>query len=246
MPTSRGPLRGRHIAEALRALTNEHAKEREPFDKRRAWQRIERSAGRASASAWDANRWRLSLLAVAITTLALAGHFYRKATLPLRYQASGITSLGGNLSTDSAFGELEFSDQSHISASPHSAFNVDIVGRHAALTRLARGKLHVRVHHEPDTNWRFYAGRYEVQVVGTEFDLAWDDETERLTLQMESGEVRVLGAPGAARVVRAGGVLRLPEASAPADSATAAAPPASGAIATAVTKSTANATQPAS
>jgi hypothetical protein len=92
--------------------------------------------------------------------------------------------------------------------------DVRFVDRHAALTRLERGQLHVRVQHAKDTNWRFFAGRYEVQVVGTEFDLAWDEHTEEFSLRMVSGEVRVLGAPGPARVVKAGATLRLPESSA--------------------------------
>ena len=213
MATSRGPLNERHVADALRTLANEHAREREPFDKRRAWQRIEQLSSRAPSSIWEMARWQLSLAAVAITTLALAGTAYLRATAPLRYEARGAVWVGGNLSTEGAPAELEFSDESRISVSPHSTFSVDIVGKHAALTRLAQGQLHVRVHHDPDTNWHFFAGRYEVQVVGTEFDLAWDDKSESLTLRMLSGQVRVLGAPGPARVVKTGGTLHLPESS---------------------------------
>jgi len=77
------------------------------------------------------------------------------------------------------------------------------------LTRLVDGRLHIAVHHEPDTNYRFLAGPYEVQVVGTEFDLEWHAQTEGLTLVMQSGEVRVLG-DGSARQVRSGQTLHLP------------------------------------
>ena len=77
------------------------------------------------------------------------------------------------------------------------------------MTRLTDGRLHVAVHHEPDTNYRFLAGPYEVQVVGTEFDLEWHAQAEGLTLVMQSGEVRVLG-DGNPRQVRGGETLHLP------------------------------------
>ncbi len=93
--------------------------------------------------------------------------------------------------------------------SPHSTLSVDLLGKRAALTRLFDGRLHVAVHHEPDTNYRFLVGPYEVQVVGTEFDLEWHAEGDGLTLVMQSGEVRVLG-DGNPRQVQGGQTLRLP------------------------------------
>jgi|GEM_PF-1720277 ferric-dicitrate binding protein FerR (iron transport regulator) len=212
MPSSRGPLNERHIADALRALATEHAREREPFDKRRAWLRMEQRSERAAATATaESGRWRLALAALVFTAGAVAGGAYWHSTSTLRCEARGAPLIEGNLNAENAPAELDFSDASQITVSPHSALSLDVVGKHAALTRLVRGQLHVRVHHASDTNWRFFAGRYEVQVVGTEFDLAWDEKAETLSLHMLSGEVRVLGAPGPARVVEAGATLSLPE-----------------------------------
>jgi FecR protein len=209
MPGNRGPLNERHVADALRTLANEHAREREPADKRRSWQRIEQRGARALKP--ETGHWRVSLAAAVCLVGALTGAAYFRSAATLHYEAHGTALRDGNLSTGNGTAHLDFSDESQISVSPHSTFNVDVVGKHAALTRLVQGTLHVRVHHEADTNWRFFAGRYEVQVVGTEFDLAWDDKTESLTLTMQSGRVRVLGAPGAPRLVLGGSTLHMPE-----------------------------------
>lgn len=213
MPSSRSPLNERHVADALRVLATEHAREREPFDKRRAWVRIEQRSERGTSSAPTAqpSRFWLGLAALVLTAGAAASGVYWRSPSTLRCEAHGAPLIDGNLSAENAPAELAFSDASQITVSPHSALSLDIVGKHAALTRLMRGQLHVKVHHAPDTNWHFFAGRYEVRVVGTEFDLAWDEKAETLSLHMLSGEVRVLGAPGPARVVKAGATLSLPE-----------------------------------
>jgi hypothetical protein len=214
MPSNRGPLNERHVADALRLLAAEHARKREPFDKRRAWLRIEQGEPRAARSLSETSHWRLALAALVFVAGAIAGGSYWKSAATLSYEARGASLVDGNLSTAESSAQIAFSDTSHIAVGPHAALSLEIVGRHAALTRLERGQLHVRVQHAKDTNWRFFAGRYEVQVVGTEFDLAWDEHTEQFLLRMLSGEVRVLGAPGPARVVGAGATLRLPESSA--------------------------------
>ncbi|HEY4104712.1 MAG TPA: FecR domain-containing protein [Polyangiaceae bacterium] len=210
MAIERPLLSVRHVAAALRALSAEHARGREPFDKRRAWLRIERQFAFAQGNPPKSNRFAL-FFGLGMAVLGAIAIVYQSAASTLRYEARGATLSDGIWSTGDAPGALDFSDQSHISAGPNAAFSVEVMGKHAALTRLVRGKLHISVHHEPSTHWRFFAGRYEVQVVGTEFDLSWNEKSESLSLEMVSGEVRVLGAPGAARVVKGGSVLRLPE-----------------------------------
>ncbi|HEX3776297.1 MAG TPA: FecR domain-containing protein [Polyangiaceae bacterium] len=212
MAIERPLLGARHIAVALRTLFAEHAREREAFDKRRAWQRIERQFAGAQGNPPKSNRFALSFALATALLGAIAFGVYRSSVSTLRYEARGTTLIDGILCTGEAPGALDFSDRSHISAGPHTAFSIEVVGTHAALMRLVRGQLHVSVHHEPSTHWRFFAGRYEVQVVGTEFDLAWNEKSETISLEMVSGEVRVLGAPGVVRVVKGGSVLRLPEA----------------------------------
>ena len=52
--------------------------------------------------------------------------------------------------------------------------------------------------------------RAPVQVVGTEFDLAWEPQGGGLTLSMSKGEVKLSEANGKHRTLRAGESLHLP------------------------------------
>ena len=105
---------------------------------------------------------------------------------------------------------VSLSDGSSILAENRTKFSVDVVGRNAALTRLVAGKLHVRVAHNDDTSYRFIAGPYEVRVVGTEFDLAWEPNGAGLSLSMSKGEVRLVEPGGKLRTLKSGEALRLP------------------------------------
>ena len=196
------------IAEAFRALANEHALEREPFDKRRAWHALQYGQrGLRSPALGTRLRWALALGVFALGIVVGAPAW--QAWTTLRYEAHGLSAEGSNLSARDTPADLTFSDGSRVQVSPHSTLSVDLLGKRAALTRLVDGRLHVAVHHEPDTNYRFLAGPYEVQVVGTEFDLEWHPRSDGLTLIMQSGEVRVLG-DGNPRQIHAGETLRLP------------------------------------
>src|SRR6478609_4508838 len=196
------------VTEAFRALANEHAAEREPFDKRRAWHALQYAHRTLRAPARSARvRWALALGVFALG-LAVGAPAWQAWTM-LRYEAHGLASEGSNLNAGETPADLAFSDGSRITASPHTTLSVDLLGKRAALTRLIDGRLHVAVRHEPDTNYRFLAGPYEVQVVGTEFDLEWHARADGFTLVMQSGEVRVLGE-GNPRQVRGGETLRLP------------------------------------
>jgi len=208
MPDKRAQPTEQQITEAFRALANEHALEREPFDKRRAWHALQyahRSLRFPVRS--TRGRWALALGVFALG-IAVGAPAWQAWTM-LRYEAHGLASDGSNLIAREAPADLAFSDGSRIDVDPHSTLSVDLLGKRAALTRLVDGRLHVAVHHEPDTNYRFLAGPYEVQVVGTEFDLEWHAQAQGFTLTMQSGQVRVLG-DGEPRQVRGGETLHLP------------------------------------
>jgi hypothetical protein len=208
MQNKRAQPTEQQVTEAFRALANEHALEREPFDKRRAWHALQYAHRTLRVPVRSARvRWALALGLFALG-LAVGAPAWQAWTM-LRYEAHGLASEGSNLSARETPADLAFSDGSRIAVSPHTTLSVDLLGKRAALTRLLDGRLHVAVHHEPDTNYRFLAGPYEVQVVGTEFDLEWHAQADGLTLVMQSGEVRVLG-DGGPRQVRGGQTLHLP------------------------------------
>ena len=208
MRSKREPPTEQQIAEAFRALANEHAAEREPFDKRRAWHALQYAHRTLRAPARSARvRWALALGVFALG-IAVGAPAWQAWTM-LRYEAHGLSTEGSYLNARETPADLAFSDGSRVTVGPHTTLSVDLLGKRAALTRLLDGRLHVAVRHERDTNYRFLAGPYEVQVVGTEFDLEWHAQAEGLTLVMHSGEVRVLG-DGNPRQVRAGQTLHLP------------------------------------
>ncbi|HEX2671297.1 MAG TPA: FecR domain-containing protein [Polyangiaceae bacterium] len=208
MSGKRGQLTEQQVTEAFRALANEHALEREPFDKRRAWHALQYAHRTLRVPARSARvRWALALglFALGIAVGAPAWQAWNT----LRYEAHGLSTESSNLNAGETPADLAFSDGSRFTVSPHTTLSVELLGKRAALTRLIDGRLHVAVHHEPDTNYRFLAGPYEVQVIGTEFDLEWRSRADGLTLVMQSGEVRVLG-DGSPRQVRGGQTLHLP------------------------------------
>jgi TolA-binding protein len=87
--------------------------------------------------------------------------------------------------------------------------DVEIAGDHAALVRLLSGKLRVGVKHHEETAWRFLAGPYEVRVIGTRFDLAWEPASESFSVAMQEGRVRVIGPGRLDRYLLAGERLDL-------------------------------------
>lgn len=152
---------------------------------------------------------RLALIALAaVAAVVLALGF--RADTQLSYDVSGASVQGGLIAAERGEATVSFSDGSSILAENQTRFSVDVVARNAAVTRLIAGRLHVRVQHHEDTSYRFVAGPYEVHVVGTEFDLAWDPGGAGLTLAMSKGEVRLAEPSGAQRTLRAGQTLHLP------------------------------------
>lgn len=114
---------------------------------------------------------------------------------------------GDWIRTQSNAAALDFSDGSEVQLAAHSVLNVDVIGKHSARTRLESGRLKANVHHADETNWVFVAGPYEVRVVGTSFDLAW--ENSELSLVMHEGRVRVLGPDQAQWSLGRGQTLRV-------------------------------------
>ncbi len=69
---------------------------------------------------------------------------------------------------------------------------------------LGEGRALATVEHREQTEWRFLAGPFTVQVTGTEFDLAWDPGSGVLELALHRGSVELSGPTlsGARRVVQ--------------------------------------------
>ena len=158
-----------------------------------------------------ASHARLWLCAGVVTVVAAAvlGLGFRTDS-QLSYELRGAAAEQGVIEARRGEATVALSDGSSILAENGTKFTVDVLGRSSALTQLLNGKLHVRVAHNEDTSYRFIAGPYEIRVVGTEFDLAWDAKGVGLSLSMSKGEVRVLGPGGHVRRLKGGQSLQLP------------------------------------
>jgi ferric-dicitrate binding protein FerR (iron transport regulator) len=175
------------------------------------WGRIESSISPAAAPAAGGGSTHLLAIAAAVALAAAAVlTLGSRADAQLAYDLRGGSVHGGVIEAERGEATVALSDGSSILAENRTRFSVDIVGRNAALTRLVAGKLHVRVAHSDDTSYRFLAGPYEVRVVGTQFELSWDQQSGGLTLAMTKGEVHVVEPAGNVRSLRAGQVLHLP------------------------------------
>jgi hypothetical protein len=207
------PLSVAQIASSFRHLAEQHARRRSERDAKRAWGRIHDAAFRATRSpfaGWTLRHTSFALAAVACLAVGgvTLGTAWRGSDLG--YEVSGGEVAGGMIRTSGSPARVSFTDESSVQVAERSRLSIDVVGEHAALTRLVHGKLHVNVRHHDDTSYRFLAGPYEVRVVGTEFDLGWDPNASGFSLAMQHGEVRVVSPDGAVRSVIGGESLRLP------------------------------------
>lgn len=147
------------------------------------------------------------------------------ASSPLTYEVRGAVarSMGTDgelLATELSPAELRFSDSSVIEVAPATTLRIQTLSGSQSgdsrswdkvRARLAQGRLTIDVEHHEHTDYRFFAGPYEVRVVGTAFDLGYEPAGERLDLEMKEGRVEVRDANGAVHVVEGTHRLSLPK-----------------------------------
>ncbi|MBL9027849.1 MAG: FecR domain-containing protein [Myxococcales bacterium] len=161
---------------------------------------IHRREGRALGGR-GASRRRSLLLAAAAAILLLAAFVLRPrdgAVLTYRVEGEQV-DVGHWVGSDERETTLAFSDGSTVVVRAASRARVTDLTPSGATVLLERGALRARVVHGGATHWRLSGGPFEVHVLGTELDLAYDSTTEALSVAMVSGVVRVEGpciAPG--------------------------------------------------
>lgn len=164
---------------------------------------------RQPQQAGGAGRWFLfaGAAALIVATVLTLGF---QTDSQLRFEVRGASAQGGVIDARRGEATVALSDGSTILAENGTRFQVEILGRNSALTRLLSGKLHVAVVPNEDTSYRFVAGPYEVRVVGTELDLAWSEQSG-LGVTVSKGSVRLLEPGGGqVRVLGAGSTVSLP------------------------------------
>ncbi len=190
------------IARTYRVLADRFAGQRAEDTRNEAWRRIQHKwheRVRRRSSWWLTSGWRWQLGATAVALAALGLVLLWPQPSDLTYTVSGVTPTGeqhwtnedGWIRTGNEAADVNFSDGSAVKVDANTSLNVNVLGKHSALTRLEGGRVTARVHHADETNWTFFAGPYEIRVVGTAFDLSWRDS--ELRLEMHEGQVKVLG-----------------------------------------------------
>jgi len=114
---------------------------------------------------------------------------------------------GARVATDVASSEtLTFSDGSTVVVRPNSSIELTRVEQQWTEVGLERGRLELDIQRRRDAHFAVTAGPYRVVVVGTRFQVVFDDKLERLTVSVGEGQVRVFGAglPKGGKPVSAG------------------------------------------
>lgn len=88
---------------------------------------------------------------------------------------------------------IDFPKGDRIVFSPGSEGRIASSSDEGAIVVLERGLATVSVVPRKNNEWRINAGPYEIQVVGTKFDVAWHPDTTSLEITMLKGEILVSG-----------------------------------------------------
>lgn len=88
---------------------------------------------------------------------------------------------------------LRFADGTRIALAAGTSARVASLDEQGAHIVLEKGKAIASVVHRPGSHWQVDVGPYQVAVVGTRFDVAWDAGPRVLTLHLQQGAVLVSG-----------------------------------------------------
>lgn len=147
----------------------------------------------------------LAPLAVA-AVMFLAWLFWPAETLS--YEVAGAARDGNYVRAEGGPATVRFSDATEVTAVPGTRLRVVDTHVSGAEVSVERGSLSVRVTHTGSSMWNFAAGPFDVHVTGTRFDLTWDAEAERLSVQLHEGSVEIGGYGASGPVsVRAGQIF---------------------------------------
>jgi ferric-dicitrate binding protein FerR (iron transport regulator) len=150
--------------------------------------------------------WFKPVLAAAMCALALAALWLLRPR-PLTYAMQGGSRFAsGSLSVaNDEPAALRFSDGTVIDASPGTRIRVDNLEADGARVVLESGNARAEVHHGKSSSWLFVAGPFEVRVLGTAFDLAWDPAKAEVDLVLHRGQTEVRSPLGQGPITVAAG-----------------------------------------
>jgi hypothetical protein len=117
---------------------------------------------------------------------------------PLTYEINGGTRFeSGYLSASpDRSAAIYFSDGSTIDVAPGARLRIDSTSKDGARILLERGSAQAQIQHAKASSWQFFAGPFEVHVIGTCFTLTWDPSKEEVDLALDEGAVELKSPVG--------------------------------------------------
>jgi hypothetical protein len=135
-------------------------------------------------------RWLGPAAVIAAAALVLLALRLRPEP-PLGYAIDGAPAEERYVRGGAEGAAARFSEGTVIGFAPGARGRITAVSARGARVSLEEGRAHFQVTHLPHAAWTAEAGPFTVEVTGTDFDLAWQDE--RFTVVMHSGSVLVRG-----------------------------------------------------
>ncbi len=144
------------------------------------------------------------LAATAAAAVLLAALWPRTPDAPLQLRANGVAAVAGHWLAAEQAQALAFSDGSSVRSQAGTRVRVSALRSKGADVELTEGRVHVHVVPQEGNDWHVHAGPYDVQVLGTRFDVAWSAKDARFELALRRGHVRIEGPVVGVRELRAG------------------------------------------
>lgn len=141
-------------------------------------------------------RWALA----GVLVFALVAAVFLRVSIkdkPITYSVGpgeAPSALGVWIAAGSNAVPLRFSEGTRVTLDPGARARVTDANAHGATMLVERGHAHAKVVHVGQTtSWLLHAGPFDINVVGTEFDVAWDPTREVFDLRVSEGKVIVHG-----------------------------------------------------
>lgn len=137
---------------------------------------------------------RFTLAAIAMAALVVGFYFTRRDAEPLQMEVlAGELSSIGEVRPSLETTTIRFSDGTRVEVEPAARARVTALRASGADVQLDHGQISLDVRKRPGARWNVLAGEYQVQVTGTSFAVAFDQDRQTLGVRMFSGSVRVSG-----------------------------------------------------
>lgn len=156
------------------------------------------------------------LLIAAVLAMVLGGFlFFRQSSAPAAFlegedgHAARRVGVGDAIRAEQNRASVSFSDGTTLVLTAHSRGRLIALDRAGGEVAVEDGRASVSVPPHQGRSWIVDAGPYRVIVVGTRFDVAWDEGLQRFDIVMFEGRVEVRGPKGTSVFVSAGEHLSL-------------------------------------